>query len=111
MGGRRQRSPARSRDPPRPRGLRPPEAWCPVRRSGQAPRPGPTAGTTRNFTIRLSHLDSFYFALGTLSTAGTGNISAISETTRRLQAAQMGVDLILIGFVVTLFLARYSALV
>jgi hypothetical protein len=68
-------------------------------------------GTTRNFTIRLSHLDSFYFALGTLSTAGTGNVSAISETTRGLQTLQMGLDLVLIGFVVALILARYAGLV
>lgn len=67
-------------------------------------------GTTRNFNIRLSHLDSFYFALGTMTTAGTGNISAISETSRRLQTLQMGLDLVLIGFVVALVLARYSAL-
>jgi Ion channel len=67
-------------------------------------------GTTRNFSIRLSHLDSFYFALGTLTTAGTGNISAISETARRLQTLQMGLDLVLIGFVVALALARYSNL-
>lgn len=67
-------------------------------------------GTTRDFNANLSHLDSFYFALGTLSTAGTGNISAISETTRGLQTLQMGLDFILIGFVVVLILTRYSNL-
>jgi hypothetical protein len=29
-----------------------------------------TYGTTRNFTIRMTHLDSFYFALGTLTHRG-----------------------------------------
>jgi hypothetical protein len=67
-------------------------------------------GTTRNFTRPLSHLDAFYFALGTLTTAGTGNISATSETSRGIQALQMGLDLIFIGFVVTLVVTRYSTL-
>lgn len=67
-------------------------------------------GTTKGFSAPLSHLDAIYFALGTLTTAGTGNISAISETTRRLQALQMGLDLVLFGFVIALILARYSNL-
>jgi hypothetical protein len=67
-------------------------------------------GTIRNFNIDLSHLDSFYFVLGTLTTAGTGNISAISETARGLQTLQMAFDFILIGFVVVLILTRYSNL-
>lgn len=67
-------------------------------------------GTTRDFSVPLSHLDAFYFTLGTLTTAGTGNISAISETGRGLQTLQMGLDLVLIGFVVALTLARYSNL-
>ena len=67
-------------------------------------------GSTANFTIPLSHLDSFYFALGTLSTAGTGNVSAISPLSRGLQTWQMGIDLVLIAFVVALILARYTTL-
>lgn len=66
-------------------------------------------GTSRNFSIPLSHLDAFYFALGTLTT-GTGNISAISETSRRIQTAQMVIGLVFIGFVVALVMARYSTL-
>ncbi len=69
-----------------------------------------TYGTTENFTIRMTHLDSFYFALGTLTTAGTGNLSAVSETTRNLQTWQMGLDLLLVGFVIALVLARYANL-
>ena len=65
-------------------------------------------GTTKNFSMNLSHLDSFYFALGTMTTAGTGNISAISESARGLQTLQMALDLVLIGFAVALTLARYS---
>lgn len=67
-------------------------------------------GTPRNFGTSLSHLDSFYFALGTLTTAGTGSISAISETARGIQALQMGLDLAIVGFTVALVLARYSGL-
>jgi hypothetical protein len=67
-------------------------------------------GTATNFSVRLSHLDSFYFALGTMTTAGTGDVSAISEIARGLQTLQMGFDLVLFGFVVTLILARYSTL-
>jgi hypothetical protein len=66
-------------------------------------------GTSKNFTIPLSHLDAFYFTLGTLTT-GTGNISAISETSRGIQTAQMGFDFLLIGFILALLITRYSTL-
>jgi Ion channel len=48
-------------------------------------------GSRANFNIPLSHLDAVYFTLGTLSTAGTGNIVATSETSRAIQSLQMGV--------------------
>ena len=67
-------------------------------------------GADGNFTTTLTHLDSFYFALGTLTTAGTGNIAPLNETTRGLQALQMGLDFALISFVVVLVLTRYSDL-
>lgn len=69
-----------------------------------------TFGTTKNFSESLTHFDSFYFALGTLTTAGSGTITATSETARQIQAAQMGLDLLLIGFAVTVILARYTNL-
>ena len=50
-------------------------------------------GQPGNFNIWLSHLDAVYFTLGTLTTAGTGNIVATSETTRAIQSIQMAVDL------------------
>jgi hypothetical protein len=59
-------------------------------------------GTAINFSVSLTHLDSFYFAIGTFTTAGTGNISPISETARGLHALQMGLDFLLIGFIVVL---------
>lgn len=67
-------------------------------------------GNVKNFSISLSHLDSFYFALGTLTTAGTGDISAISETARGLQTLQMGLDLLFVGIALAIVLARYSTL-
>ena len=69
-----------------------------------------TYGTTKNFSANLTHFDSLYFALGTLTTAGSSTITATSETARQIQALQMGLDLILIGFAVALILARYSNL-
>jgi len=53
-------------------------------------------------TFRLTHLDAFYFTLGTFTAAGTRNLSPISETARELQALQKGLDFMLIGFVVVL---------
>ena len=44
------------------------------------------------------------------SDPGTGNISPVSETARGLQALQMAIDLVFIGFAVALVLARYSDL-
>lgn len=69
-----------------------------------------TYGTRPNFNASLSHLDSFYFALGTLTTAGTGSLSATSELARGYQTLQMGLDIALIGFVAVVILARYSAI-
>jgi len=66
-------------------------------------------GSRANFNIDLSRLDAIYFALGTLSTAGTGNITAISETARGLQSLQMALDLGLVLFAVGLVLGRFSS--
>jgi len=67
-------------------------------------------GTPREFSVSLTHLDSFYVALGIFTTAGTGNISPVGETARGLQTLQMGLDFILIGFVVVLVMTRYTNL-
>jgi len=66
-------------------------------------------GGRENFTSVLSHLDSVYFALGTLSTAGTGTLSAVSETARGIQAAQMAVDIGLTLFAVGVVVSRFTA--
>lgn len=62
-------------------------------------------GGAHNFTSPLSHLDSLYFALGTLSTAGTGNIAAVSDSAKRIQAVQMGLDIALLLFAVAIVVA------
>lgn len=66
-------------------------------------------GTTNNFSANLTQLDAIYFSVGTLSTAGTGNISAISETARGLQTLQMILDIVLIVFAVSLAVAEISS--
>jgi hypothetical protein len=65
-------------------------------------------GTAKEFHINLTHFDAFYFAIGTLST-GTGNISAISTTSRVLQSVQMITDFILIVFIAAAIFARISS--
>jgi voltage-gated potassium channel len=67
-----------------------------------------TYGSMANFSTNLSRLDAIYFAIGTLSTAGTGNIAATSEVARGIQTVQMVLDLVLIVFAVTLVLAALS---
>lgn len=66
-------------------------------------------GTTGNFTERLTRLDAIYFTVGTLTTAGTGNISAISRIARGLQTLQMVLDIGFIVAAVSLVVAEISS--
>jgi hypothetical protein len=63
-------------------------------------------GAEGNFSITLSRLDAVYFAVGTLTTAGTGDIVAKSETARGIQTMQMVLGMALVVFAVTIVLAR-----
>jgi hypothetical protein len=65
-------------------------------------------GTSRNSNHPLSHLDALYFMVGTLTTAGTGNLNAISETARAIQLAQLVLDFVLIVVALSLFVLRIS---
>lgn len=65
-------------------------------------------GSNENFNIRLTRLDSVYFTVGTLSTAGTGNLVAISELARTVQLVQMVLDLGFLLLAVTLVVTRLS---
>jgi Ion channel len=66
-------------------------------------------GTRANFNTTLSHVDAIYFALGTLTTAGTGSIEATSETARTIQGAQMAIDVALVLFAAGLIVGRASS--
>jgi formiminotetrahydrofolate cyclodeaminase len=46
--------------------------------------------------------------VGTLTTAGTGNLNAISETARAIQLAQLVLDFVLIVVALSLFVLRIS---
>lgn len=65
-------------------------------------------GTTSNFSEKLTRLDAVYFAAGILSTAGTGDISAVSQAARGLQLLQMILDIGFIVFAVALAVAEIS---
>jgi Ion channel len=66
------------------------------------------AGGGSNFTAPLTHLDAVYFTVGTLSTAGTGTLSAVSQSARALQTAQMAIDLMLTLFAVSVVVSRFA---
>jgi Ion channel len=68
-------------------------------------------GGEANFSKPLSHLDSLYFAVGTLSTAGTGSLSALTEAAKEIQTVQMFMDLPLTLFAVAIVIAGISAYV
>jgi DNA-binding transcriptional regulator YhcF (GntR family) len=65
-------------------------------------------GEAPNFSTSLTRLDSIYFSVGTLTTAGTGNISATSELSRGLQTAQMILGFVLVVFVVAIVIPRLT---
>jgi hypothetical protein len=70
-------------------------------------------GSARDFGTPLTRVDAMYFTVGTLSTAGTGNLSAISERARKVQTLQMGLDLFLLvvggGVIVARYTSRHQA--
>ena len=66
-------------------------------------------GTSKNFNVPLTHLDAIYFTIGTLSTAGTGNLVATSEFARGLQCLQMVLDLGFLLVAVTLVVTRLAS--
>jgi hypothetical protein len=66
-------------------------------------------GSDQNFGSRLSKVDAFYFALGIFTTAGTGSISPLSQSARLLTSSQYTVDLIYVGGIIAIGLARFTA--
>ncbi len=65
-------------------------------------------GTTENFNVSLSHLDALYFAVGTLSTAGTGSITPQSQLARGLVTIQMVLDFVLVAIAIGIAVGRLS---
>jgi hypothetical protein len=65
------------------------------------------AGTAHNFTQPLTKLDAVYFSVGTLSTAGTGTISATSQVARGMQLAEICLGMALVLFGVGVVLVRF----
>jgi Ion channel len=66
-------------------------------------------GTPSDFNRPLSHLDAIYFTVGTFTTAGTGNVIAISERARFVQTLQMIFDFILVVFIIVIVLSRLTS--
>jgi hypothetical protein len=66
-------------------------------------------GSTANFDVGLTRLDAIYFVIGTLTTAGTGNINATSELMRGIQALQMVLDVWLVVVALGVLVARLSS--
>lgn len=66
------------------------------------------SGSAENFGHPLSRLDAIYVAIGTLTTAGSGNLEATSELARGLLTGQMILDLAFVGVAVTLLVTRIA---
>ncbi|WP_216893339.1 potassium channel family protein [Nocardia alni] len=66
------------------------------------------AGTTEHFTEPLSHVGALFFALGMLTTAGTGNISPISDPARIIVGIQMVLDLLYFGVALVIAVTRFT---
>jgi hypothetical protein len=66
-------------------------------------------GSTENFNVPLTHLDALYFAVGTFTTAGTGNIAAISDSARGVQTLQMTLGLGVVVFAASVVVTRYTS--
>jgi len=65
-------------------------------------------GTPTNFGGELSKIDAIYFALGTLTTAGTGTIAPTSDLARGLVSGQMVLDFVFIATAVTIAVTRWG---
>lgn len=66
-------------------------------------------GAEQNWSIRLTHWDAIMVTIGTLTTAGTSGIDAISETARRLMALQMVLDTVLVTVMLAFVLHGLTA--
>lgn len=67
-----------------------------------------TFGTGGNFNVELSRVDAIYFALGTLTTGGTGDIVPRSDLAKAFVCGQMILDLVYIAGALTIAVTRWS---
>ncbi|HEX4519016.1 MAG TPA: hypothetical protein VH063_05485 [Gaiellaceae bacterium] len=67
-------------------------------------------GSTRDWSTRLTRGDALFVSMGTFTTAGTGGITAVSETARLLMTIQMSLDVLATAVVLGLVVSRLSAL-
>jgi hypothetical protein len=65
-------------------------------------------GDGQNFQPELTKADALYFTLGTLTTAGTGSITPISDYARLLVSCQMIINSVFTVWVVTIAVERLS---
>jgi hypothetical protein len=65
-------------------------------------------GTRANFGVELSRWDAIYFALGTLTTAGTGTIAPTSDLARAIVSGQMILDLVFVTYALTTAVTRWG---
>ena len=68
-----------------------------------------STGTRANWNMRLSHLDAFFVAVGTLTTGGASGIIPLSETARSIMLCQMVADFVVVTFVIGAMVQRLSA--
>lgn len=61
------------------------------------------------FNEPLTHIDALYVAVGTLSTAGSGSVSAASQTARGFQTVEMIVGMVTVLFAVGAFVSRFAS--
>lgn len=66
-------------------------------------------GTRQNWNMRLSHWDALFVAVGTLTTAGMGDIQPRSGFARRLLTLQMGFDLVVFTAIAGLVVYKLTA--
>jgi hypothetical protein len=65
-------------------------------------------GVPRNWNMRLSHVDAMLVSVGTLTTAGTADITPSSELARRLLLGQMVIDFLVVTIVIGIVLQRLA---
>jgi voltage-gated potassium channel len=61
-----------------------------------------------NWSRGLSHVDALLLTMGTLTTAGTGDIQPRSELARGLLTIQMTLDVVVVTIMATVVLSRLS---